>query len=455
MIESINTEKLEEEGYVQSGMSRSGLTLRFSSETGLGKVLEFEGYWLVKGKNFESKKEFRDKLEEIADILSENLDFEIEFRNINGTKIGKTPVKQGNIVEQIENQSEDIEPSFGIDRSKLEKIVVDTNLLDARVISELVIQGELYDCEIIIPEAVLQEIHVQAEENRSEGLQGMKELGKLRRMRDSGLISLDIPAESNFDASENVNVDHHLISEADRKNATLCTDDQKLLDIANLMNVEAIRLQQDISKPESIIEQILDKEGEIESVKLIKKFREKVKDASPFHRPSFTWDEEEALDSEIEAEQLIRSMERKGKVYRKDNLVGRVERVTVVPELKALKEELVSDILEGKEISRQLDKLDKSVKPRIVLPSFLDVWANVEDNKVRNEIGKLERLDEKEEIELNYEKPNLTHREILEIDESFVEKSMRALIEENRRKQDVVVVSTSIEDPEVSFLHDG
>jgi ATPase len=62
------------------------------------------------------------------------------------------------------------------------KIVPDTSVLIAGILSELIAKGDLNDAEIIIPEFVVEELRAQASRGREIGFKGLEEIKKLRAL---------------------------------------------------------------------------------------------------------------------------------------------------------------------------------------------------------------------------------------------------------------------------------
>ncbi len=61
----------------------------------------------------------------------------------------------------------------------LKRFVLDTSIIIDRKISDMIESGELKDCEIIIPHAVLDELQAQASINRESGFIGLEEIKKI------------------------------------------------------------------------------------------------------------------------------------------------------------------------------------------------------------------------------------------------------------------------------------
>lgn len=77
----------------------------------------------------------------------------------------------------------------------MEKIVVDTSIIIDGEITKLVESGNLKDCEIIIPVAVLDELQSQASQNKDYGFVGLEEIKKIRDLAAKSNIVLRFEGE--------------------------------------------------------------------------------------------------------------------------------------------------------------------------------------------------------------------------------------------------------------------
>lgn len=73
---------------------------------------------------------------------------------------------------------------------KMKCIIPDTSAVIIGAISELIEKENLDYPEIIVPEAVVCELEHQANDNRSEGHRGLKELQKLQELQDEGELAI-------------------------------------------------------------------------------------------------------------------------------------------------------------------------------------------------------------------------------------------------------------------------
>jgi ATPase len=72
--------------------------------------------------------------------------------------------------------------------NKIEKIVPDTSVLIAGIVSDMIERGELQEAEIIVPEFVVEELRAQASKGRDVGFKGLEEIKKLRKMENDKIV---------------------------------------------------------------------------------------------------------------------------------------------------------------------------------------------------------------------------------------------------------------------------
>src|SRR5437879_5923452 len=72
----------------------------------------------------------------------------------------------------------------------MDKIVVDTSIIIDGEITKLIESGNLKDCEIIIPVAVLDELQSQASQSKDYGFVGLEEIKKIRELAQKSGITL-------------------------------------------------------------------------------------------------------------------------------------------------------------------------------------------------------------------------------------------------------------------------
>ncbi len=77
----------------------------------------------------------------------------------------------------------------------MEKIVVDTSIIIDGEITKLIESGNLKNCEIIIPVAVLDELQSQASQSKEYGFVGLGEIKKIRELSEKNNITLKFEGE--------------------------------------------------------------------------------------------------------------------------------------------------------------------------------------------------------------------------------------------------------------------
>ena len=72
---------------------------------------------------------------------------------------------------------------------EMKTIIPDTSAVIEGAISKIIAEEDLDYPEIIVPEAVVCELEHQANANRNEGINGLKELQKLQEAQDNGELA--------------------------------------------------------------------------------------------------------------------------------------------------------------------------------------------------------------------------------------------------------------------------
>ena len=73
---------------------------------------------------------------------------------------------------------------------EMKTIIPDTSAVIEGAISKIIAEEDLDYPEIIVPEAVVCELEHQANANRKEGINGLKELQKLQEAQDNGELAI-------------------------------------------------------------------------------------------------------------------------------------------------------------------------------------------------------------------------------------------------------------------------
>src|SRR5574341_746240 len=77
----------------------------------------------------------------------------------------------------------------------MDKIVADTSIIIDGEIGKLIESGNIKDCEIIIPMAVLDELQSQASQSKEYGFVGLEEVKKIRQISEKHGITIRFEGE--------------------------------------------------------------------------------------------------------------------------------------------------------------------------------------------------------------------------------------------------------------------
>ncbi len=122
------------------------------------------------------------------------------------------------------------------------RIVPDTSIIIDGYISQIIERGELKNCKILIPNAVIAEIEKQANLHKPAGFAGLVELKKLREVSNKGEISIEIvgarPTLEEIKLGPGGELDELIIKCAAENSAELFTSDRVQADIAEIKGVK-------------------------------------------------------------------------------------------------------------------------------------------------------------------------------------------------------------------------
>jgi ATPase len=131
----------------------------------------------------------------------------------------------------------------------MEKIVVDTSIIIDGEITKLIELGNLKDCEIIIPMAVLDELQAQASQNKDYGFVGLEEIKKMRELVGRHNIVLrfegERPSMDDIKLARHGRIDAIIKDIAKKNNATFYT-----ADYVQALVAQAEGVKTSYSKPE-------------------------------------------------------------------------------------------------------------------------------------------------------------------------------------------------------------
>ena len=140
---------------------------------------------------------------------------------------------------------------------KMKCIIPDTSAVIIGAVSELIENSDLDYPEIIVPEAVVCELEHQANDNRSEGRRGLKELQKLQKLQYEGEISISFKGRrpTNYDIkyAKSGEIDSIIRDLARSEMGTLLTNDKVQAETAKAQGIPVYYYKQEyIEKPLSI-----------------------------------------------------------------------------------------------------------------------------------------------------------------------------------------------------------
>ncbi len=130
----------------------------------------------------------------------------------------------------------------------LKRFVLDTSIIIDRKISDMIESGELKDCEIIIPHAVLDELQAQASINRESGFIGLEEIKKIRMLAKNNNINVRFvgirPSIEDIRLAKRGRIDAIIKDVAKHENATLITADYVQALVAEAEGIEATHIRE-------------------------------------------------------------------------------------------------------------------------------------------------------------------------------------------------------------------
>ncbi len=134
------------------------------------------------------------------------------------------------------------------------KIVPDTSALINRAVSERVQEGEWLGAEVIIPNAAVAELEIQANSKKEKGFVGLEEIKHLQTLANAGKIKLrfvgDRPSPEDVRFSRFGLVDAKIRDVALKEGAVLVTADRVQADVAEAYGLKVVRVRS--KKPQGV-----------------------------------------------------------------------------------------------------------------------------------------------------------------------------------------------------------
>ncbi|MFP4116546.1 MAG: PINc/VapC family ATPase [Candidatus Aenigmatarchaeota archaeon] len=179
------------------------------------------------------------------------------------------------------------------------KIVPDTSILIDKKLSEMAEAGELNNTEIIVPEAVVDELQAQANRGKETGYEGLDEIKNLREFGDKGIEVSHTgrrPTEEEIKLAGKGRIDALIKDHVDEEEAVLYTEDYVQSQVAEAEGLGVVYVKQE-EEDKFLLEDYFDEDTM--SVHLVEGCRPKAKRGSP---GSFSL--EEISGKEIDKEEL-------------------------------------------------------------------------------------------------------------------------------------------------------
>ena len=145
---------------------------------------------------------------------------------------------------------------------KMKRIIPDTSAVIIGAVSEIVEKENLDYPEIIVPEAVVCELEHQANDNRSEGHKGLKELQRLQKMQYEGELAIDFKGKrpTNYDIkyAKSGEIDSIIRDLARSEMGTLLTNDKVQAETAKAQGIPVYYFEQKYIEKALSIEKFFD-----------------------------------------------------------------------------------------------------------------------------------------------------------------------------------------------------
>ncbi|WP_415953449.1 PINc/VapC family ATPase [Methanobrevibacter woesei] len=147
---------------------------------------------------------------------------------------------------------------------ELNTIVPDTSAVVEGLISKIISENNLDYPEVIIPEAVVCELEHQANANRQEGINGLKELQKLQKAQNDGELAISFKGKrpTNYDIryAKSGEIDAIIRDVAKSEFGTLITNDKVQCETAKAQGIPVYYVKQEYKEEELSIASLFDDE---------------------------------------------------------------------------------------------------------------------------------------------------------------------------------------------------
>ncbi|MEM2856454.1 MAG: PINc/VapC family ATPase [Candidatus Nitrosocaldaceae archaeon] len=144
----------------------------------------------------------------------------------------------------------------------MKRFVLDTSIIIDKKISSMIERGELVECEIIIPNAVIDELQAQASLNRESGFIGLEEIKRIREVGKTRNVSIRFsgirPSMDDIRLAKRGRIDALIKDIAKSESATLITADYVQALVAEAEGINATYIREDRKIDRYIFEEYFD-----------------------------------------------------------------------------------------------------------------------------------------------------------------------------------------------------
>ncbi|MEM4275818.1 MAG: PINc/VapC family ATPase [Candidatus Nitrosocaldaceae archaeon] len=144
----------------------------------------------------------------------------------------------------------------------MKRFVLDTSIIIDKKISSMIERGELVECEIIIPNAVIDELQAQASLNRESGFIGLEEIKRIREVGKTRNVSIRFsgirPSMDDIRLAKRGRIDALIKDIAKSESATLITADYVQALVAEAEGINATYVREDRKIDRYIFEEYFD-----------------------------------------------------------------------------------------------------------------------------------------------------------------------------------------------------
>ncbi|MFB6215483.1 MAG: PIN domain-containing protein, partial [Candidatus Aenigmatarchaeota archaeon] len=146
--------------------------------------------------------------------------------------------------------------------SEKKKIIPDTSVLIDGKLSEKIEDEEIKEADIVIPEAVMDELQAQASKGREVGFEGLDEIKKLRELSEEMDVTVSHkgkrPSQEDINLANKGRIDAIIKDHAEEEDATLYTEDYVQAEVAEAEGIDVVYIETEEEKEELLIGKFFD-----------------------------------------------------------------------------------------------------------------------------------------------------------------------------------------------------